>query len=66
MNTIEIARRLAECGEKAEAQRAYTLALQAADLSPEEELEAASYLLFSKGDYRICLLYTSPSPRDCS
>ena len=57
MNTIEIARRLAECGEKAEAQRAYTLALQAADLSPEEELEAASYLLFSKGDYRIA--YTS-------
>ena len=38
MNTIEIARRLAECGEKTEAQRAYTLALQAADLSPEEEL----------------------------
>ena len=57
MNTIEIARRLAECGEKTEAQRAYTLALQAADLSPEEELEAASYLLFSKGDYRIA--YTS-------
>ena len=59
MNTIEIARRLAECGEKAEAQRAYTLALQAADLSPEEELEAASYLLFSKGDSG------SPIPASC-
>lgn len=32
-------------------------ALQAAGLSPEEELEAASYLLFSKGDYRVA--YTS-------
>lgn len=38
-------------------QRAYTLALQAAGCPPEEELEAASYLLFSKGDYRVA--YTS-------
>lgn len=30
-------------------------ALQAAGLSPEEELEAASYLLFSKGDYRVAI-----------
>lgn len=52
MDTIKIARRLAELGQTADAQRAYTLALQAAGLSPEEELEAASYLLFSKGDYR--------------
>ena len=57
MDTIEIARRLAELGQTADAQRAYTLALQAAGLSPEEELEAASYLLFSKGDYRVA--YTS-------
>ena len=53
MDTIKIARRLAELGQTADAQRAYTLALQAAGLSPEEELEAASYLLFSKGDYRV-------------
>ena len=57
MDTIKIARRLAELGQTADAQRAYTLALQAAGLSPEEELEAASYLLFSKGDYRVA--YTS-------
>ena len=40
MDTIKIARRLAELGQTADAQRAYTLALQAAGLSPEEELEA--------------------------
>ena len=38
MDTIKIARRLAELGQTADAQRAYTLALQAAGLSPEEEL----------------------------
>ena len=42
MDTIEIARRLAELGQTGEAQAAYTLALQeAAERNPELELEAA-------------------------
>ena len=43
MDTIEIARRLAELGQTGEAQAADTLALQAAaERHPELELEAAS------------------------
>lgn len=53
MKTIEIARRLAELREKEQALKAYSLALGQEELSPEEELEAATYLFFSKGDYRI-------------
>ena len=57
MDTIEIARRLAELGQTVEAQAAYTLALQeAAERNPELELEAASYLFFSRG-YQVA--YTS-------
>ncbi|MFQ7451714.1 MAG: hypothetical protein ACLRNQ_10025 [Flavonifractor plautii] len=60
MDTIEIARRLAELGQTGEAQAAYTLALQeAAERNPELELEAASYLFFlgelSGGLYLLCL-----------
>ena len=45
MDTIEIARRLAELGQTEEAQAAYSLVLQeAAERNPELELEAASYL----------------------
>ena len=48
MDTIEIARRLAELGQTEEAQAAYSLVLQeAAERNPELELEAASYLFFS-------------------
>ena len=48
-HTIELARRLAELGEKEGAQKAYFLVLQQADGSgPELEMEAASYLFFSE------------------
>ena len=58
MDTIEIARRLAELGQTAEAQAAYRVVLQeVSEQNPELELEAASYLFFSKGDYQIA--YTS-------
>ena len=53
MDTIEIARRLAELGQTEEAQAAYSLVLQeAAERNPELELEAASYLFFSQGNYK--------------
>ena len=54
MRTIELARKLAEMGQKEDAQKGYFLALQKAEeLDPKEELEAASYLFFSKWDYKI-------------
>ena len=54
MDTIEIARRLAELGQTEEAQAAYSLVLQeAAERNPELELEAASYLFFSHGNYQV-------------
>ena len=54
METIEIARRLAELGQTEEAQAAYSLVLQeAAERNPELELEAASYLFFSQGNYHV-------------
>ena len=54
MDTIEIARRLAELGQTEEAQAAYSLVLQeAAERNPELELEAASYLFFSQGNYQV-------------
>ena len=54
MDTIEIARRLAELGQTEEAQAAYSLVLQeAAERNPELELEAASYLFFSQGNYQL-------------
>ena len=53
-HTIELARRLAELGQKEEAQKAYFLVLQQADGScPELEMEAASYIFFSEGDYQV-------------
>lgn len=56
MRTIELARKLAEHGQKEDAQKGYVLALQeASTLAPKEELEAASYLLFSKWDHRVPL-----------
>lgn len=53
MKTIEIARRLAELREKEQALKAYSLALGQEELSPEEELEAATYVFFGQGDYQI-------------
>ena len=54
MDTIEIARRLAELGQTEAAQAAYSLVLQeAAERNPELELEAASYLFFSQGNYQV-------------
>ena len=54
MEPIAIARRLAELGQKAEAQQAYTVALEKQEgLSPMDRLEAASYIFFSHGDYKV-------------
>ena len=53
MTPIEIARKLAEYQQTEDAQKAYTLVLQQQERTPEEELEAASYLFFSQGDYQV-------------
>ena len=52
MEALDIARRMAELGQPEEAGQAYTLALHNGGISPEEELEAAIYLLQSGGDYK--------------
>ncbi len=56
MRTIEVARKLAEAGRKEDAQKGYYLAIQKMDtetLEPMEQLEAASFLFFSKWDHRL-------------
>lgn len=53
MEPLGIARRLAELGKKPEACRAYGVALQKQALSPLEQFEAASYVFFAEGDYKI-------------
>lgn len=53
MQTIEIARRMAELGQDLEALRAYTLAVRNGGLVPEETLEAAIYILQNGGDYQV-------------
>ncbi len=53
MTSMEIARKLAALNQQEEARDAYTLALGQEGLEPAEELEAASYIFFSEGDYRI-------------
>ena len=53
MNAIEIARRMAELGSTEDACQAYTLALHGGELAPEEEMEAAVYILQSGGDYKV-------------
>lgn len=50
MKVMEMAHRLAELGQKEKAQKAYELALSQGELEPLEQLEAASYLFFSKGN----------------
>ena len=53
MQAIEIARRMAELGSAEDACQAYTLALHGGELAPEEEMEAAAYILQSGGDYKV-------------
>lgn len=50
MEPIALARRLAELGQKEDAQKAYIVALSQGGLQPLERFEAASYLFFSKGN----------------
>ena len=56
MTSMELARRCAELNEQEQARRAYGLAL-GEELAPEEELEAASYIFFAKGDYKIAFTH---------
>ena len=53
MDALEIARRMAELGSKEDACNAYTLALQGGELAPEEEMEAALYILQAGGNYKV-------------
>lgn len=56
MEAIAIARRLAELKQIPEAQQAYTLALnEAMGKDPVVELEAASYIFFTKGNAQLSL-----------
>lgn len=51
---LSLARRLAELDQKEDAQRAYIMVLQqAAEQSPEIEMEAASYIFFSEGNDQV-------------
>ena len=52
MRAIEIARKLAELGQTAQACQAYTLSVQEAG-DPMERMEAAAYILQNGGDYRV-------------
>ena len=53
MTAMEIARKLAELQQVGQAQQAFAVALGQPELSPEEELEASSYLFFSEADHRL-------------
>ncbi len=53
MNAMEIARRMAELGNAEDACQAYTLAVEAGGLAPEEEMEAALCLLQFGGNYKV-------------
>ena len=51
---LDIARRMAELGERSHAVTAYTLAMaDARDRQPETELEAALYLFENGGNYKV-------------
>ena len=52
MQPMEIGRRMAQLGQKEDAQKAYTVALAKEALSPMERFEAASYIFFSQGNYK--------------
>ena len=49
MQPMEIGRRMAQLGQKEDAQKAYTVALTKEALSPMERFEAASYIFFFPG-----------------
>ena len=53
MNALDIARRMAELGNAEDACQAYTLAVEAGGLAPEEEMEAALCLLQFGGNYKV-------------
>ena len=53
MNALEIARRMAELGNMKDACRGYTLALEQGGLAPEEEMEAAVFILQAEGNYKV-------------
>lgn len=53
MRNIEIARRFSELRQVEDACKAYTLALQLDDLTPEERMEAAVFLFQLGKDYRV-------------
>ncbi len=53
MQAMEIARRMAELGQEDDALQAYTLAVHEGGLAPQEELEAAVYILQAGGSYQI-------------
>ncbi len=53
MEPLAVARRLAELGQKEDAQKAYMVALSQQGLQPLERFEAASYLFFSKGNTQV-------------
>lgn len=52
MDALQIARRMAELNRPKEAAQAYTLSLHQNTLAPQEELEAAAYLLQSGENYQ--------------
>lgn len=53
MDTIELARKMAKYNQTEDAQRAYFLVLQEMNgKNPDLELEAASYIFFSEGNYQ--------------
>lgn len=53
MDTIELARKMAKYNQTEDAQRAYFLVLQEVNgKNPDLELEAASYIFFSEGNYQ--------------
>ena len=58
MTAIEIARRMAELGQKEDAKKAYLLFLNQSgpDDNPKDQLEAASYVFFAKGDHKVPLI----------
>lgn len=53
MKAIEIARKLVEYKRVQDAQKAYGVYLQQEEKDPQGELEAASYIFFSKGNYKL-------------
>lgn len=53
MQAMEIARRMAELGQADDALQAYTLAVHEGGLAPQEELEAAVYILQAGGSYQV-------------